>query len=424
MTNENDNHIWHPFTQMKTANAPIHIDRGKDCTLFAADGKEYIDAISSWWVNIHGHCNEYIANAIAVQAKILEHVIFAGFTHTPAIELSKKLISILPDHFAKVFFSDDGSTSVEVALKMAIQYWYNQDFKNKTTIIAFENGYHGDTFGAMSVAERNAFNAAFDPFLFEVKRLPIPNKNNIDSIKQQLIAWADEGNIAAFIFEPLVQGAAGMLMYEAVYLDELIAIAIKKNIICIADEVMTGFGRTGKNFAINYLQNQPDIICLSKGITGGFLPLGVTVSAQKIYDAFYADDAKKTFFHGHSYTANPLACAAANASMELLVNEKCQLQIKQIVECHSAFAASIKNNSFVKEVRQMGTILAIELNTTEDSSYFNAVKKTAYEYYLSKGIFLRPLGNVVYIMPPYCITKDELKKVYAVINDSLSILSA
>ena len=210
MTNENDNHIWHPFTQMKTANAPIHIDRGKDCTLFAADGKEYIDAISSWWVNIHGHCNEYIANAIAVQAKILEHVIFAGFTHTPAIELSKKLISILPDHFAKVFFSDDGSTSVEVALKMAIQYWYNQDFKNKTTIIAFENGYHGDTFGAMSVAERNAFNAAFDPFLFEVKRLPIPNKNNIDSIKQQLIAWADEGNIAAFIFEPLVQGAGGM----------------------------------------------------------------------------------------------------------------------------------------------------------------------------------------------------------------------
>ena len=424
MTNENDNHIWHPFTQMKTANAPIHIDRGKDCTLFAADGKEYIDAISSWWVNIHGHCNEYIANAIAAQTKILEHVIFAGFTHTPAIELSKKLISILPDHFAKVFFSDDGSTSVEVALKMAIQYWYNQDFKNKTTIIAFENGYHGDTFGAMSVAERNAFNAAFDPFLFEVKRLPIPNKNNIDSIKQQLIAWADEGNIAAFIFEPLVQGAAGMLMYEAVYLDELIAIAIKKNIICIADEVMTGFGRTGKNFAINYLQNQPHIICLSKGITGGFMPLGVTVSTQKIYDAFYADDAKKTFFHGHSYTANPLACAAANASMELLVNEKCQLQIKQIVECHSAFAASIKNNSFVKEVRQMGTILAIELNTTEDSSYFNAVKKTAYEYYLSKGIFLRPLGNVVYIMPPYCITKDELKKVYAVINDSLSILSA
>ena len=251
MANKNDDYIWHPFTQMKTANSAIHIERGKNCTLFAADGKEYIDAISSWWVNIHGHCNEYIANAIAAQAKILEHVIFAGFTHTPAIEISKKLISILPDHFAKVFFSDDGSTSVEVALKMAIQYWHNQGFKNKTTIIAFENGYHGDTFGAMSVAERNAFNAAFNPFLFDVKRLPIPNKNNIASIKQQLIIWAEEGNTAAFIFEPLVQGAAGMLMYEAAYLDELIGIANKKNIICIADEVMTGFGRTGKNFAIN-----------------------------------------------------------------------------------------------------------------------------------------------------------------------------
>lgn len=424
MANENDNYIWHPFTQMKTANAPIHIERGKDCTLFAADGKEYIDAISSWWVNIHGHCNAYIANAIVVQAITLEHVIFAGFTHSPAIELSKKLISILPDHFAKVFFSDDGSTSVEVALKMAIQYWHNKGIKNKTTIIAFENGYHGDTFGAMSVAERNAFNEAFNPFLFDVKRLPIPNKNNIDSTKQQLLVWADEGNAAAFIFEPLVQGAGGMLMYEAAYLDELIAIANKKNIICIADEVMTGFGRTGKNFAINYLQNQPDIICLSKGITGGFMPLGVTVSTQKIYDAFYADDAKKTFFHGHSYTANPLACAAANASMDLLVSEKCQLQIKLIAEYHNAFAASIKNNSFVKEVRQMGTIIAIELNTTEDSSYFNAVKKTAYEYYLSKGVFLRPLGNVVYIMPPYCITKEELEKVYTVITDSLSILSA
>ena len=424
MANENDNYIWHPFTQMKTANAPIHIERGKDSTLFAAGGKEYIDAISSWWVNIHGHCNEYIAHAITAQATTLEHVIFAGFTHTPAIELSKKLIGILPGHFAKVFFSDDGSTSVEVALKMAIQYWYNQGLKNKTTIIAFENGYHGDTFGAMSIAERNEFNAAFNPFLFEVKRLPIPNKTNIGSIKQQLTAWADEGNTAAFIFEPLVQGAAGMLMYEATYLDELISIANKKNIICIADEVMTGFGRTGKNFAINYLQNQPDIICLSKGITGGFMPLGVTVSTQKIYDAFYADDVKKTFFHGHSYTANPLACAAANASIELLVNEKCEHQIKQIVECHSDFAASIKNNSFVKEVRQTGTILAIELNTTEGSSYFNAVKKMAYDYYLSRGVFLRPLGNVVYIMPPYCITKNELQKVYAVIKDSLSILSA
>ena len=422
MATINSDSIWHPFTQMKTAKAPLHVVKAKDCTLFTADGKEYIDAIASWWVNIHGHCNESIANAIAQQAKTLEHIIFAGFTHTPAIELSKKLINILPDHFAKIFFSDDGSTSVEVALKMAIQYWHNQGIHNKTTIIAFENAYHGDTFGAMSVAERNAFNAAFNPFLFEVKRLPLPNKNNIDNIEQQLAEWADNGDVAAFIFEPLVQGAAGMLMYEPQYLDALIAVTTEKNIISIADEVMTGFGRTGKNFAINYLNNQPDIICLSKGITGGFMPLGVTVCAQQIFDAFYADDTSKTFFHGHSYTANPLACAAANASMELLVGEKCQQQIQFICERHRHFAASIQNNELVKEVRQQGTILAIEIKTGEATSYFNSIQTFFYDFYLSQNIFLRPLGNVVYIMPPYCITNEELDKVYTAIKDSFIYL--
>ncbi len=416
-----DKHIWYPFTQMKTAAAPLHVVKAKDCTLYTADGKEYIDAISSWWVNIHGHCNETIANAIAEQAKILEHVIFAGFTHTPAIELSKKLISILPDNFSKVFFSDDGSTSVEVALKMAIQYWYNKGIA-KTTIIAFENAYHGDTFGAMSVAERNAFNAAFNPFLFEVKRLPLPNEKNIESVKSQFASIAKDENVAAFIFEPLVQGAAGMLMYEANYLDELIALANENNIICIADEVMTGFGRTGKNFAIEYVNNMPDIICLSKGITGGFMPLGVTICSQKIFDTFYADDKMKTFFHGHSYTANPLACAAANASMEILMSDKCQRQIQCISSSHKNFADTLKNNSCIREVRQKGTILAVELNTKESSSYFNNIQLAAYQFYLSKGIFLRPLGNVVYIMPPYCITGKELDRVYEVVKDSLDLL--
>ena len=416
-------YIWHPFTQMKTAPYPVHIVRAKDCTLYAEDGAAYIDAIASWWVNIHGHANEYIANAIAKQAAILEHIIFAGFTHSPAIELSKKLIGILPKHFAKIFFSDDGSTSVEVALKMAIQYWSNIGIKNKTTIISFENAYHGDTFGAMSVAERNEFNAAFNPFLFDVKRIPIPTENNLSHVKKQLSDWASAGNVAAFIFEPLVQGAAGMQMYQPSHLDELITIAKKNDIICIADEVMTGFGRTGKNFAIEYLQQQPDIICLSKGITGGFMPLGVTVCTQQIFDAFYADDKAKTFFHGHSYTANPLACAAANASIDLLVDEKCQQQIQVITENLKVFAATIIDHSFVKEIRQRGTILAIELNTIENSSYFNSIQTTAYQYYMSKGIFLRPLGNIVYIMPPYCITHEELQKVYAVITESLDILS-
>ena len=422
MATANTSYIWHPFTQMKTADAPLHVVKAKDCTLFTADGRQYIDAISSWWVNIHGHCNEHIATAIAEQAKVLEHVIFAGFTHTPAIELAKKLISILPDHFAKVFFSDDGSTSVEVALKMAIQYWHNQGITNKTKIIAFENGYHGDTFGAMSVAERNVFNAAFNPFLFEVSRLPLPHLENISSVKKQLEQWADENSVAAFIFEPLVQGAAGMQMYEAEYLDELIALAKEKDIICIADEVMTGFGRTGQHFAVDYLQQQPDIICLSKGITGGFMPLGVTICTQQIFDAFYDDDKTKTFFHGHSYTANPLACAAANASIKLLDTQKCREAIQQICNSHAAFKNRIVNNPFIKQVRQTGTILAIELNTKETTSYFNSIQKKAYDYYLSKGIFLRPLGNVVYIMPPYCITQQELENIYTVLEDSFEYL--
>ena len=422
LNNEATKYIWHPFTQMKTAAQPVQISRAKDCTLYAADGTEYIDAIASWWVNIHGHCNDYIAGKIAAQAHTLEHVIFAGFTHTPAINLAKTLISILPDHFAKVFFSDDGSTCVEVSLKMAIQYWHNQGINHKTKIIAFENAYHGDTFGAMSVAERNAFNAAFNNYLFEVIHIPIPTNENIAALKLQLAAITANDDVAAFIFEPLVQGAAGMLMYEPAHMDELLSIAKEKNILCIADEVMTGFGRTGKNFAIEYLQQQPDIICISKGITGGFMPLGVTVCTQAIFDVFYADETVKTFFHGHSYTANPLACAAANASMELLIADKCQQQIQHISTRHAAFALSIQHHIFIKEIRQRGTILAIELNTAEDSSYFNSIQSAAYQYFMSQGIFLRPLGNIVYVMPPYCITDEELDKVYEVIKTSLDYL--
>jgi adenosylmethionine-8-amino-7-oxononanoate aminotransferase len=417
---KDNNFIWYPFTQMKTAAAPIHIERAKDCTLYATDGKEYIDAVSSWWVNIHGHSNKFIADKIAQQAKTLEHVIFAGFTHTPAIELSERLIKILPDHFTKIFFSDDGSTSVEVAIKMALQYWHNQGFTNKTKIIAFENAYHGDTFGAMSAGAESIFNAAFQSLLFEVHHIPAPNKNNVNAVKKQLSGLINKGNIAAFIFEPLIQGAGGMLMHEANYLDELISIANQKNIICIADEVMTGFGRTGKNFAIEYLKNQPDIICLSKGITGGFMALGVTVTSQKIFDAFYADEKEKTFYHGHSYTANPLACAAANASLQLLTSDECQDKIQSICKQHNSFVNKIKDHESIKEVRQQGTIIAIEFNTNEDTSYFNSIRDKLYQFYLDNGVLLRPLGNIIYIMPPYCITENELNKVYDIITRSLA----
>lgn len=407
--------IWYPFTQMKLASPPIYIESAKGCTLYAKDGKQYIDAISSWWVNIHGHCNPYIAQKIFEQSLKMEHVIFAGFTHTPAIDLATSLVEILPSNITKIFYSDNGSTAVEVALKMALQYWHNKGIYNKTKIIAFENAYHGDTFGAMSVGAKSAFNAAFEKYLFQVDYIPTPNKDNLEVVKRKFTKLVDADDVASFIFEPLVQGAGGMLVHKPQYLDELLKIARDKNVICIADEVMTGFGRTGKNFATDYLQNKPDIICLSKGITGGFMPLGVTACSQNIFEAFYSDEVNKTFFHGHSYTANPLACAAANASLQLLLSDPCQSQIINITRNHAAFAESIKNDPFVKEVRHQGTILAIELKTREDSSYFNSIKDEVYHYCLENGLLLRPLGNTLYIMPPYCITNEELEKIYRVI---------
>lgn len=407
---------------MKLADAPIHIERAKGCYLYASDGGKYLDAVSSWWVNIHGHAHPYIAEKIAQQAKELEHVIFAGFTHTPAITLAEKLLKLLPDNFSKIFYSDNGSTAVEVALKMAIQYWHNIGEKQKIKIIAFENAYHGDTFGAMAVGARNTFNKPFHDLLFEVHYIPVPLENNFTASFEEFEALSEQEDVAAFIFEPLVQGTAGMRMHSAEHLDNLLAIAKKKNIICIADEVMTGFGRTGKIFACEYLHKTPDVICLSKGITGGFMPLGVTACTEKIYNAFYSDEMSKTFFHGHSYTANPLACSAAIASLELLSHETCVKQIAKICSSHVKFADTLKRRDFIKDVRQRGTILAVELNTKEDSSYFNSIRNDIYKFCLAKGVLLRPLGNVIYFMPPYCITQSEMKYVYDVIDDTIFFL--
>lgn len=415
-------HIWHPFTQMKTAAPPIHIVSAKGTILQAAGGVRYIDAIASWWVNLHGHAHPQIAAAIAAQATTLEHTIFAGFTHTPAIRLADKLISLLPAGFARIFFSDNGSTAVEVAIKMALQYWHNRGCAQRSGIIAFENAYHGDTFGAMSAGARSAFSRPFDSLLFDVCRIAVPQDDTIDAVKASFRQLLAGGNIAAFIFEPLVQGAGGMRMHRAVHLDQLLAIAAEYRVPCIADEVMTGFGRTGKTFAVDYLCRRPDIICLSKGITGGFMPLAVTACSQEIYDAFYADDPAKTFFHGHSYTANPLACAAALASLELLGQERSREQIQQISCRHAGFAASVAGHSFVRALRQQGTILAIDFNTGEATSYFNGIRNAAAAWYMQHGVLLRPLGNTVYILPPYCITTGELDTVYRVIAASLDYL--
>jgi adenosylmethionine-8-amino-7-oxononanoate aminotransferase len=289
--------IWHPYTQMKTAAPPVPIVRGEGALLFDEAGKQYIDAVSSWWVNIHGHAHPYIAQKVAEQLTKLEHVIFAGFTHEGAVELAERLLAHLPNNQQKAFYSDNGSTAIEVAIKMCLQYWLNTG-QQRTKILAFNNAYHGDTFGAMAVSGRSAFTKAFDSLLFEVEFIDTPNKENIQSLKSQISNL--KSDLACFIFEPLVQGSAGMLMYEAEYLNELMAHCKQEDVLMIDDEIFTGFGRTGKSFACDYLQVQPDIMCFSKGLTGGTMALGLTTCTQQIYDAFLSDDKLKTLFHGHS----------------------------------------------------------------------------------------------------------------------------
>ncbi|MDP3556658.1 MAG: adenosylmethionine--8-amino-7-oxononanoate transaminase [Bacteroidota bacterium] len=410
--------VWHPFTHQLTANPPINIIKGEGVYFFDDKGNKYIDAISSWWVNLHGHCNSYISKKISEQLFKLEHSIFSDFTHEPAVNLAERLLQHLPENQSKIFYSDNGSTAVEVALKMTLQYWHNQKI-NKTTFIAFENAYHGDTFGGMSVGARNVFNNAFENLLFDVKHIPLPTDKNINEVKALLNKLIADENVAGFIFEPLVQGAAGMLMYDEKLLDELIEICNQNNVITIADEVMTGFGRTGKFFANNYLKNKADIICLSKGLTGGYMPLGVTSCTQFIYDAFLSEDKTKTFFHGHSYTANPTACSAALASLDLLENEDVWQKIKMIEEEHQKFKTKINSNLKLKDVRVKGTIIAFELNTDEQTHYLNNAAQTITDFFLQKGILLRPLGNIFYILPPYVITKEELDYIYSSIEEFL-----
>lgn len=406
--------IWHPYTQMQTADPPLAITRGEGALLYDENGAAYIDAVSSWWVNIHGHCHPYIAQKIAEQVNQLDHVIFAGFTHEPAVDLAEKLLKILPINQSKVFYSDNGSTAVEVALKMALQYWHNQDIP-KTKIIAFQDSYHGDTFGAMSVSSRSVFTQPFKPYLFEVLFMPVPVVGREQEAIAQLQAYAAHNDVAAFIFEPLVLGTAGMVMYEPNVLDQLLQICREHQILTIADEVMTGFGRTGRLFACDYLTQEPDMVCLSKGITGGVMALGVTTCSQTIYQAFLSQDARKTFFHGHSYTANPIACAAALASYDLLLQPETEENIKRIAAQHQEFSEQMQDGGFLKNMRQTGTILAMEFDNGQ-TSYFNQIRNLLYNFALQHRVLLRPLGNIIYIMPPYCITNDQLEKVYAVIR--------
>ena len=408
--------IWHPYTQMKTAMPPVPIVKGEGACLFDENGKKYIDAVSSWWVNIHGHAHPYIAKKVSEQLNKLEHVIFAGFTHEGAVELAERLLKILPSNQKKAFYSDNGSTAVEVAIKMCLQYWHNKG-ESRTKILAFKNAYHGDTFGAMAVSGRSAFTAAFDSLLFEVEFIDLPDNTNLENLKSEIVNRKSQ--LACFIFEPLVQGAGGMLMHEAKYLDELMAHCRKEGVLLIADEVFTGFGRTGKSFACDHLKEQPDIMCFSKGLTGGTMALGLTTCSQKIYDAFLSDDRLKTLFHGHSFTANPVACAAALASLDLFLEAETNENIQRIEKSHRKFALKIKDHPKIKTTRQTVTILAMEWQTGDDTSYFNSLRDTLYKYFLDAGIILRPLGNIVYILPPYCITTEELNYIYSKIEEAL-----
>jgi adenosylmethionine---8-amino-7-oxononanoate aminotransferase len=412
-------YIWHPFTSLESEEEPLLIDSAEGVYLHTADGRKIIDAISSWWVNLHGHSHPAIIKAITEQAAKLEHVIFAGFTHQPAITLAENLLSILPKNQSKIFFSDNGSTAVEVGLKLAIQYWHNQGIYTKGKVVALEGAYHGDTFGSMSIGARDSFNIPFEKYLFEVDFIDFPTLQNEQKIISDFKKLIETGEVGIFIFEPLVQGASGMRMYTPEILDQFIAIAQQNNVVCIADEVFTGFGRTGKLFASDYLINKSDILAISKGITGGSLPLGVTSCSEKISNAFQSNQTSKTFYHGHSYTANPIACATANASFSLLVTDECQLNRNRIEEKFKKFKVELSNHPALKEVRTIGAIFAIELLSSETTSYTNPLRKKIYSFFLSSGILLRPLGNVLYIVPPYIITDSELEFIFIKVKSFL-----
>ena len=414
-------HNWHPYTQHKTVADFPAIVKGKDALLWDENGKEYIDAIASWWVNPFGHSNKVMADAIYEQLTTLEHVLFGGFTHNKAVELSEKLMEILPSNQQKIFYSDNGSTAVEIAIKAALQYNYNKGIK-KTKVIAFKDAFHGDTFGAMAASGITFFTEAFKGSLLEVIRIPVPTQGNEDQTIKTLENLLKTNDFAAFVFEPLVLGAAGMVMYSPEVLDKLIAICNQNNVFTIADEVMTGFGKTGKTFASDYLQNKPDMMCLSKALTGGTIPMAITTFTQEIFDGFYDDDTNKALFHGHTFTANPTGCAAALASISLLQTDEIQQNIQTVHQSHLAFQSKIKNHPKVKTTRVLGVIFALEIKTETQESYYGTMRNKLYKFFIENGVILRPVGNIVYILPPYIITENQLQKVYQTIENALEIV--
>ena len=409
-------HLWHPLTQHKIHPEALPVVKAKGVLLFDANGKEYIDGIASWYTSMFGHCHNYILQKVQQQMQQLDQIVFAGFTHKPAIELSEKLIEILPQNQQKIFFSDNGSTANEVGIKMALQYHFNKGEK-RNTILAFKDGFHGDTFGAMSASGLSVYNGPFEDFFINVKRIPTPNKENIDVVLKQLQDIIEANKVAAFIYEPLVQGANAMHMFEAGYLNQILKLCKKNHIITIADEVMTGFGKTGKTFASDYIETKPDIISMSKALTAGFVPMAVTSCTQEVYDAFLDDSVGKAFFHAHTYSANPIACAAAIAAIELLQSREIQNNIQRIMASHHDFDIKIKDHPKIKTTRQKGVIYALDLNIEMDR--YGRKRYGIFEHFMQKGVFLRPLGNTIYILAPFVVTQEQLDIIYSAITKLL-----
>lgn len=417
LSERDQKHLWHPLTQHKLHPEHLAITKAKASTLWDEEGKSYIDGIASWYTCMYGHCNDYIIQKVTDQFKNLDQVVFSGFTHEPAVKMSEELIEILPDNQNKIFFSDNGSTSVDIAIKMALQYHFNKK-QSRKTIICLENAFHGDTFGAMAVSGLSVYNGPFESFLIDVKRIAVPTKENFEDILKEFKSLIDSDDIAGFIFEPLVQGAAAMKMYDFELLDNLIDYAQQNDVICIADEVMTGFGKTGRYFASDYLTHKPDIMCLSKSLTGGIVPMALTTCSNHVYNAFYDDDLSKGLFHGHTYSANPTACTAISASIDLLTSSEIQNDITRVNKKHLDFEKKIASHKSVKSTRVLGVIFALDMNIEMDR--YGKVRYQIFDFFMNHGIFLRPLGNTIYILAPFVITNDELEKIYKTIEDCLN----
>ncbi|HEY7180486.1 MAG TPA: adenosylmethionine--8-amino-7-oxononanoate transaminase [Blastocatellia bacterium] len=418
-------HLWHPYTQMRTAPAPLAIVRGQGVYLYTEDGRRILDGISSWWVNIHGHSHPRLNEALAAQARELEHVLFAGCTHRPAVELAEQLLSWLPSGLTRIFYSDNGSTAVEAALKMAYQYWSNRGEAGRRTFIALHHAYHGDTVGAMSASEDSVFTRPFAPLLFRVARTQAPycyrcplglerSSCRVDCLNELERLLREEGEeVAGVIVEPMLQAAGGMIVWPVEFLAGVRRLCDRYGTLMIADEVLTGFGRTGKMFACEHADARPDIICLSKALTAGYLPLGVTATTEAVYEAFLSEDRGKTFFHGHSYTANPLGCAVALASLELFRREGTLERVRELERQLGARLGPLAACPQVGEVRVIGGVGVVELVADKQSraagGYLDRVGPLLTDEFLRRGLLLRPLGNVLYFMPPYVISEAEVE---------------